>query len=194
MCVSCFVGLENIQLVCSMSSRQALGRHKLSTRFASIVRVASVGFAEREQLQAVYSAYLRPILGRQLSKHAFWQSSAKVHALAGAMLELFERTRAAFSQDDFGHYLFTARDLTAWCLSFLRYDLLTGGADPNSSGNFVLDVFAYEARRIFRDRLAGAADRDKFEQLLSAVLRTDFSYSEARDKDGSWCLALLSIL
>ena len=50
----------------------------------------------------------------------------------------------------------------------------------------MLDVFAYEARRIFRDRLAGAADRDKFEQLLGAVLRTDFSYSEPRDKEGSW--------
>ena len=57
-----------------------------------------MGYAEREQLQAVYSAYLRPILGRQLAKHPFWQSSAKVHALAGSMLELFERTRAAFSQ------------------------------------------------------------------------------------------------
>ena len=91
-------GLENIQLVCSMSSRQALGRHRLSPRFASIVRVACVGFAEREQLQAAYSAYLRAILSRQLAKHPFWQSAAKVHALAGSMLELFERMRASFSQ------------------------------------------------------------------------------------------------
>lgn len=89
-------------------------------------------------------------------------------------------------QDDFAHYLFTARDLTYWCLSFLRYDLTGAHSDPNA-GNFVLEVFAYEARRLFRDRLAGAADRDKFDQLLGSVLRTDFSYSEPREKDGSWC-------
>lgn len=39
-----FVGLENVQIVASMTSGSGLGRHKLTTRFSSIVRIASMGF------------------------------------------------------------------------------------------------------------------------------------------------------
>ena len=91
-------GLENVQIVCSMSSRTAMGRHKLSSRFTSIVRIACVDIPEREQLQAIYATYLRPILHRQLAKHPVWSSSSKIHALSGSMLEIFDRTRTTFSQ------------------------------------------------------------------------------------------------
>ena len=38
-----WVGLEGVQVVGSMTGGSALGRHKLSTRFTSVVRIASMG-------------------------------------------------------------------------------------------------------------------------------------------------------
>lgn len=38
-----FVGLEGVQIVASMNSGNSLGRHKLTSRFTSIVRICSIG-------------------------------------------------------------------------------------------------------------------------------------------------------
>ena len=37
-----FVGLEGVQIVASMNGGSAMGRHLLTTRFTSIVRICSV--------------------------------------------------------------------------------------------------------------------------------------------------------
>ena len=39
-----FVSLDNVQIVASMNSGNSLGRHKLTSRFTSIVRLCSVGY------------------------------------------------------------------------------------------------------------------------------------------------------
>jgi len=38
-----FVSLDNVQIVASMNSGNSLGRHKLTSRFTSIVRLCSIG-------------------------------------------------------------------------------------------------------------------------------------------------------
>lgn len=37
-----WVGLENIQIVCSMSAGGTVGRHTLTSRFTSIVRICTI--------------------------------------------------------------------------------------------------------------------------------------------------------
>ena len=83
-------------------------------------------YPEREQIQAIYSAYLTPVLHRQLARHAVWGNVAKVHALAGSMVHVYEQLKTRFTVDDYSHYLFTPRDLTHWVLGLLRYDLAAG--------------------------------------------------------------------
>lgn len=39
-----WVGLENIQIVASMSAGGRLGRHQLTTRFTSIVRLCAIEY------------------------------------------------------------------------------------------------------------------------------------------------------
>jgi len=39
-----FVSLDNVQIVASMNSGNSLGRHKLTSRFTSIVRLCSIGY------------------------------------------------------------------------------------------------------------------------------------------------------
>ncbi len=46
-----WVGLENVQIVASMNPSSTLGRHELTTRFSSVVRVYFMDYSDREQLQ-----------------------------------------------------------------------------------------------------------------------------------------------
>ncbi len=38
-----FVGLDGVQIVASMNAGHSIGRHKLTTRFSSVVRICSIG-------------------------------------------------------------------------------------------------------------------------------------------------------
>jgi dynein heavy chain 2 len=81
--------------------------------------------------------------------------------------------RTGFSQDVHSHYLFTPRDLTRWCLSLLRYDFSSIRND--ASADSLIEVWTYEACRLFKDRLVGNDAQDKFDQILDKILRTDWS-------------------
>jgi dynein heavy chain 2, cytosolic len=84
-----FVNLENIQVVGSMNPSNALGRHKLSTRFTSIVRICSIDYPNEEQLQTIYANYLQSILQQQLAQHRTWSSSSKIQQLALSMIHVY---------------------------------------------------------------------------------------------------------
>ena len=85
----------------------------------------------------------------------------------------FVQLKAQFSQDEHSHYLFTPRDLTRWCLSLLRYDFSSIRTD--SSTDSLLEIWTYEACRLFRDRLVGVEAKEKFDQLLNKTLKSDWS-------------------
>ncbi|XP_019720995.1 cytoplasmic dynein 2 heavy chain 1-like, partial [Hippocampus comes] len=70
------------------------------------------------------------------------------------------------------HYVFTPRILTEWVLSLLRYDLTAAQSDVTDS---VLVVVAHEAKRLFRDRLVSSKDLSTFDNILSSVIRGDWS-------------------
>uniref|UniRef100_A0A8C9YPH8 Cytoplasmic dynein 2 heavy chain 1 n=1 Tax=Sander lucioperca TaxID=283035 RepID=A0A8C9YPH8_SANLU len=121
-----WVSLENIQVVASMSTGGAVGSHLLTSRFSSIVRICTIDYPDREQLQTIYSAYLQPVLQHSLGSQASWASTGKTHQLAGSLVQLYEQVKAKFTVDDHSHYLFTPCILTEWVLSLLRYDLTAG--------------------------------------------------------------------
>ncbi|KAF3823514.1 hypothetical protein GH733_006982 [Mirounga leonina] len=167
-----WVGLENIQIVASMSAGGRLGRHKLTTRFTSIVRLCAVDYPEREQLQTIYGAYLEPVLHKNLKNHSIWGSSSKIYLLAGSMVQVYEQVRAKFTVDDHSHYFFTPCILTQWVLGLFRYDL--EGGSSNHPLDHVLEIVAYEARRLFRDKIVGAKELHLFDSILTSVFQGDW--------------------
>ncbi|XP_041920571.1 cytoplasmic dynein 2 heavy chain 1 [Alosa sapidissima] len=167
-----WVGLEGIQIVASMSAGGAVGRHLLTTRFTSIVRICTIDYPDREQLQTIYGAYLQPVLQRTLGDHAAWGTAGKVHQLAGSLVQVYEQVKAKFTVDDYSHYLFTPCILTQWVLSLLRYDLTAGKS--TTATDTVLEIVAYEARRLFRDRIVSAKDLHTFDNILMSVIRGDW--------------------
>ncbi|KAM9359311.1 cytoplasmic dynein 2 heavy chain 1 isoform 6-T6 [Symphorus nematophorus] len=172
-----WVSLENIQVVASMSTGGAVGSHSLTSRFSSIVRICTIDYPDREQLQTIYSAYLQPVLQHSLGSQASWASTGKTHQLAGSLVQLYEQVKAKFTVDDHSHYLFTPCILTEWVLSLLRYDLTAAQSNVTDS---VLEVVAYEARRLFRDRLVSSKDLHTFDNILSSIIRGDWG-SDALD-------------
>ena len=93
-------------------------------------------YPDQEQLKEVYSAYLRPVLLSSLSDNPQW-GTRNVHLLAESMVRLYSQLKSKFTVDDYSHYVFTPRDLTAWVLALMRYDLAAGGQDGT---NHVLKV------------------------------------------------------
>jgi dynein heavy chain 2 len=167
-----FVGLEGVQMVASMTPGSAMGRHLLTTRFTSIVRICSINYPDKDQLQAIYGVYLKAVLHHSLRSHPLWGHSAKVHTLAVTMVSVFDQLRTKFTIDDHSHYLFTPCNLTEWTLSLLRYDLSSCMADNDPE--HLLEMWLYEAHRLFRDRLVGK-DREKFDSIMSSCLSHDWS-------------------
>ncbi|KAK7812802.1 LOW QUALITY PROTEIN: hypothetical protein U0070_019828, partial [Myodes glareolus] len=167
-----WVGLENIQIVASMSAGGRLGRHKLTTRFTSIVRLCAVDYPEREQLQTIYGAYLEAVLQKNLKNHSIWGSSSKIYLLAGSMVQVYEQVRAKFTVDDYSHYFFTPCILTQWVLGLFRYDL--EGGSSNHPLDYVLEIVAYEARRLFRDKIVGMKEIHLFDNILTSVFQGDW--------------------
>ncbi|KAK3531386.1 hypothetical protein QTP70_018186, partial [Hemibagrus guttatus] len=167
-----WVGLENIQIVCSMSAGGAVGCHTLTSRFTSIVRICTIDYPDRSQLQTIYSAYLSPVLQRTLGSHPTWSSVGKIHQLAGSLVQIYEQVKAKFTVDDHSHYLFTPCVLTQWVLNLLRYDLTAGKCFTPADS--VLEVVAYEAHRLFRDKLVSDKDLHAFDNILSSVIRGDW--------------------
>ncbi|KAE9420714.1 hypothetical protein Angca_008064, partial [Angiostrongylus cantonensis] len=150
-----WIGLENVQIVASMapSSNQS---SSVPSRLMSLMRTISISYPSEQDLNAIYSAFLMPILEGPL------RSSTRVEAMASVMVRLYEEVRSNFRPTIKGHYVFTPRDLTKWTMGTMRYEL--------SDETKVIEAIASESKRIFKDRLATEEHRLKFDELLAYVI------------------------
>lgn len=167
-----FLGVERVQIVASMNAATTVGRHPLSTRFTAIVRVAYVDYPTADELTAVYSTFLEATIMSVPNCDAQWKDKSNREKLAGSMVNIYEQLKAKFSIDEHRHYLFTPRDLTKWTLGLLRYDL---------AQEALLDIWTYEARRLFRDRLVDASSQGKFDAIVNGLVRQLWKYSPNLD-------------
>ncbi len=80
--------------------------------------------------------------------------------------------------------MFTPRDLTSWVLGLMRYPLAqpdsadsatAQGGGAHQSPRVLLEMWAYEACRLFRDRLVGGKSQEQFDTILTSVVRSDWS-------------------
>lgn len=161
-----WVGIENVQIVASMNPATTVGRSELSTRFTAIVNVAFMNYPDQDQLQIVYASYLRSVLSLSGKLHDnSWRQDSNIHRLTSAMMGVYEKLKRTFSADDHRHYLFNPRDVTQWVFGLLRYDLATQD---------LLEVWTYEANRLFCDRLVNRDATNKFENIIADLLRSQF--------------------
>ncbi|GLH06946.1 Dynein heavy chain, cytoplasmic, partial [Gryllus bimaculatus] len=166
-----WVGLEHVQIVGSLAGGNTMGRHPLTPRFTSIMRIYTVGYPEKEQLKIIYGHCLAGVLQTCLPHHSIWGSASKVSLLAGSMIKIYDEVKNIFSQVVQNHYLFTPRVLTAWCLALQRYEIPT----HEKSADALLEVVVYEAQRLFRDKLVSDEHRGQFDTIVNQVMDQDWS-------------------
>ncbi|VDM42915.1 unnamed protein product [Toxocara canis] len=154
-----WIGLENIQLVASISLVDGAGRHQLATRFTSLMRICNVDYPSEQSLISIYSAFLTPILQESI------QSAARIDSIANIMTQIFEQVRSSFKQTEKAHYTFTPKDLTNWSVALMRYDL-TGENAIDNLNKYVL----YEGQRIFQDRLVSIDHSQRFDEIVANVM------------------------
>ncbi|KAI8844037.1 dynein heavy chain and region D6 of dynein motor-domain-containing protein [Chytriomyces cf. hyalinus JEL632] len=171
-----WVGIENVQVVASMTPSTRLGRSPLSTRFTSIVHQYYISYTNREELISTYRILAGPIISSCAPSSSTWNSSKSIHRLAASMISIYDQICQKFTTDICPHYIFTPRDLSRWIFGFNRYEIQ--GEDEHN----LIEVLAYEAMSLFHDRLVGAESRAKLVQIISSVLKTDWGWHFGGDK------------
>ncbi|KAI3384587.1 hypothetical protein SNEBB_000072 [Seison nebaliae] len=175
-----FVTLDHIQIVATMNSVVTVGRHEISTRLTSIMKLYNIDYPDTIELQCIYGNFLSPVLNSVSSGDSAW-SNAKANELASTCISVYNKIRDTFNVDMFSHYQFTPRDLSRWILALLRYD--TKSVKSSNITESVLEIVAYEACRIFRDRLVNDEDKKTFDNILTECLQSDWN-SNAASNDG----------
>lgn len=162
-----WISIEGVQIVGSMNPATTVGRSALSTRFTAICSVVYMTYPDHEQLESVYTCFLKGVfsLCPQIDPH--FSTDATIRKLTATTVEVYEKLKRTFSPDDHRHYLFNPRDITEWTFGLLRYDL---------ASQSLLNVWAYEGNRLFCDRLVDRESVRKFETIVSDILKTQWNH------------------
>ncbi|XP_023209641.1 cytoplasmic dynein 2 heavy chain 1-like, partial [Centruroides sculpturatus] len=178
-----WITLDGIQIISSFSSGTSLGKHSLSSRFTSLVRICAVSYPDDEQLKLIYTSYLKPILLYNFKDNSVWTSFNNIQQLAGSMVDILKQVKSRFHSDENNHYQFTPKCLTELVISLLRYDF--NMFKSNNSSEELLHIWAYEVSRIFRDCLIDNESREKFDNILSNLIRADWGIN-VMDQINDW--------
>eukprot|EP00927_Polykrikos_kofoidii_P027109 TRINITY_DN23975_c0_g4_i1.p1 TRINITY_DN23975_c0_g4~~TRINITY_DN23975_c0_g4_i1.p1 ORF type:complete len:2595 (-),score=618.45 TRINITY_DN23975_c0_g4_i1:108-6821(-) len=165
-----WAALEHIQIIASIAPSSTLGRHPLTTRYTANVRVCSISYPTQEELQEIYTQLLQAAFAAPESKGV----GDRAGQMAEAMVDVYSQMVSKYTVDVHEHYTFNPRDLTAWVMQLLRYEAL--------SADSVLEAWAYESCRIFRDRLVGDEAKSYFDNLLKNSMLAFFNTEIEVDK------------
>ncbi|KAI9209802.1 uncharacterized protein BJ171DRAFT_594818 [Polychytrium aggregatum] len=165
-----WICVEHIQIVASMNPSSTMGRHRLTTRLTSVMRQYAMTYSDREQLHVIYRILTQTVLSPSLASHKVWGLPKNIQKLACTMVSVYDQTVQKFTVDMRCHYRFTPRDLSRWVLSLSRF------VYTSEEQGELLDILAYEAERLFQDRLIESDSRQKFQLILSSTLRNDWGH------------------
>ena len=149
-----FVYLERIQIVASMNPSSTVGRFEITTRFTGNVRMLFLDYPSDEDMNLIYTEYLKGIL----SSENLGKLSKLSQLLANCSLSIYNNIKKTFTFDMYHHYIFTPRDISNWLIGLLRYEC--------KSADELIKVWGYECIRIFKDKLVGKESKQKFDQIL----------------------------
>ena len=96
-----FIGLLNIQIVCSMNPATTVGRHAITTRFTAIAGIAYMPYMSRDEMTEVYSTMFA-----EFTQGTNYESQSQRRLLADTVLDIYTDVTRSFSADDHRHYKF----------------------------------------------------------------------------------------
>jgi dynein heavy chain 2 len=157
-----FVQLEHIQIICSIAPAETLGRHELATRFTANVRICSIQYPTQDELREIFTQIVHAAIMNPNYENLADRASMLAGKVAEAMVDIYAALKTKYTVDEHEHYIFSPRDLTQWTLALLRYEA--------TSTETFFEAWAFEANRIFRDRLVGVEAQANFDNLLKNAM------------------------
>lgn len=154
-----WIKIERIQFVFSMSSAE---KRPMSTRFTSIIRIATMHDTNQSQLQSIYSHYLQVILEKTP-----YNEISRIQSIASAIVKVYLAFSKKYSVDEQPHYDFTYRDITRWVVQLQRY--------IHNSNTFTPSVIVNEGIKHFADRISIVSDKQKSIKDIISTFRDAFS-------------------
>jgi dynein heavy chain 1, cytosolic len=144
-----WVGVQNVQIVGACNPPTDAGRIVLSERFLRHSPVVYVDYPGEESLGTIYGTLSRACLQAHPSLRTF------ADPLTNAMVGLYISVKLELTADKWSHYIFSPRELTRWIRGI--HDYLS--QSEFASVEDLVRIWAHEAIRLFRDRVADEADR-----------------------------------
>ena len=165
-----FVYLERIQIIASMNPSSTVGRYEITTRFTGNVRMLFLDYPSDEEMDLIYTEYLKAIL----SSESLGKLNNLASLLSSCSLNIYKKIKENFTFDMYHHYIFTPRDISNWLIGLLRYEC--------KSPDELIKAWGYECIRIFKDKLVGKEAKNKFDQILMEELTKISSKVSLKEK------------
>lgn len=159
-----WVALERIQFVGACNPPTDPGRVPLSQRFLRHAPLVMVGYPARESLMQIYGTFNRALLKVTPNLRGF------AEPLTAAMIDFYLDTQRHFTPDKSPTYVYSPRELTRWMRGVLE---IIGGLDTVNV-EILVRVWAYEAERIFADRLIDVEERTWTDESIDETARRHF--------------------
>lgn len=175
-----WVSLKRIQIVAACNPATDAGRSKLTNRFTRHTSVLMVDYPAKESLVQIYLTFFKAVLKLSPSNRNY------ANNFANASVDLYYRCKEQFVASEQVHYIFSPRELTRWVRGVHQALQTTIKSDLD----YILKIWAYEARRIFSDRLISDEEKDWFEYTLLEIASSQFplkNISDLVDRSITFC-------
>ncbi len=145
-----WIKLERIQFVGACNPPTDLGRKVMSNRFLRHASILYIDYPTEMSLKQIYSTLNRAILRKFPNIRVYSES------MTNAMIEFYLLSQERFTTKQQPHYIYSPRELTRWVRGIYEAIKLF---DKIDNIEYFIRLFAYEAIRIFHDRLVTEEER-----------------------------------
>jgi dynein heavy chain 1 len=163
-----WVTLERIQFVGACNPPTDPGRVPLSSRFLRHSSVLMVDYPGKESLIQIYKTFNKAML--KVAPNLKGMSDQ----LTEAMVSFFLESQSKFTQDQQKHYIYSPRELTRWLRGIYEAIRPIDSGATMVSAEILVRIFAYEALRLFQDRLVSDDERQWTDNLLDRIVKEHF--------------------
>jgi len=188
-----FIYLERVQIICSMNPSSTLGRFEVTTRLTGKIKMLYVDYPSDSEMNLIYSKYLESILeyfdqtirsnnSSSSNKSKWGQLENFAKPLAAHSIKVYLSIISKINTQESVQCSYTPRDISSWIINLLRYEeaicLISNNNNNLQNSNFLIsliEAWAYEGCRIFRDKLNSRSLKEQFERILQGEINSFIS-------------------
>lgn len=163
-----WITIEGIHFVGACNPSTDPGRITMTTRFTRHVSILMIEYPRPPSLRDIYYIFFDATL----------RLTPEFRTYAGCFCEasiyVYDVCKGKFRTDTQAHYLCSPRELTRWIRGF--YTAIING--PQQTLQSLLRIWAYEAWRIFADKLTSESEKEIFENILHQTALKYFPHEE----------------